>query len=105
MLDIPDIFTLEQIDRYTRSLKPYIWKEMCTKDYDNLTDDMRDAERIEATHRRLKTHVPAKRQPVGDSGRAPMEIGNLELKKLTQQREKMYGKRSPLTFSRERSPC
>ena len=89
VLDIPDISIPEQIDRYTRGLKPYIWKEMCTKDYDNLTDAMRDAERIEAAHRRLKNHVSAKRQPVGDSGRAPMEIGNVELKKLTPaEREK-----------------
>ena len=54
ILDIPDISTSEQIDRYTRGLKPYIWKEMCTKDYGNLTDAMRDAKHIEAAHKRLK---------------------------------------------------
>ena len=89
VIDIPDISTSEQIDRYTRGLKPYIWKEMCTKDYENLTDAMRDAERIEAAHRRLKNIAPARKSPMINEGRAPMDIGNLELKKLTPaEREK-----------------
>ena len=33
ILDIPNISVEEQIDRYTRGLKPYIWKELCTKEY------------------------------------------------------------------------
>ena len=49
--DIPDIFLAEQLNRYTRGLKPYIWKEFCTQDYWNLTEAMRDAERIEVAHR------------------------------------------------------
>ena len=32
VLDIPNISVEEQIDRYTRGLKPYIWKELCTKE-------------------------------------------------------------------------
>ena len=32
ILDIPDISLAEQLDRYTRGLKPYIWIEMCTQD-------------------------------------------------------------------------
>ena len=50
ILDIPDIYLAEQLDRYTRGLKSYIWKEMCTQDFTSLTEVMRDAERIEAAH-------------------------------------------------------
>ena len=108
ILDIPDISTSEQIDRYTRGLKPYIWREMCTKDYNDLTHAMRDAERIEAACRRTK-HAEsyfAQHSPTSDtvpppkiieavriptfagqenSEPVPMEIGNLRLKKLTPQ--------------------
>ena len=31
ILDIPNINVEEEIDRFTRGLKPYIWREMCTK--------------------------------------------------------------------------
>lgn len=41
----------EQVDRYTRGLKPYIWKEMRIKYSTELAEAMRDAERIEAAHR------------------------------------------------------
>ena len=83
VLDIPDITTSEQIDRYTRGPKPYIWKEMCTEDYENLTDAMRDADRVEAAHRRFKNITPVRKTPVANERRALMDIGNLELKKLT----------------------
>jgi Retrotransposon gag protein len=33
ILDIPHIGIDEQIDRYARGLKPYIWSELCTTDY------------------------------------------------------------------------
>ena len=36
ILDIPGISVDEQIDRYCRGLKSYIWKEMCTKEYKTL---------------------------------------------------------------------
>ena len=92
ILDIPDISVAEQLDRYTRGLKPYIWKEMCTQDYASLTEAMRDAERIEAAHRRLrapkliKTKAP---RGGGEGGIEPMDIGNIQLKKLTlAEREK-----------------
>ena len=48
VLDIPNISVEEQIDRYTRGLKPYIWKELCTREYTSLNDAMRDAERVES---------------------------------------------------------
>jgi Retrotransposon gag protein len=33
LIDIPRISTDEQLDRYSRGLKPYIWAELCTNDY------------------------------------------------------------------------
>lgn len=83
ILDIPNISIEEQIDRYTRGLKAYIWKELCTKEYRTLSDAMRDAERVESAHRRLgKPPKPSK--DVNDSPTpTPMDIGNIELKKLT----------------------
>ncbi len=44
----------EQIDRYTRGLKSYIWKELRTNEYTKLADAMRDAERVESAHSRIK---------------------------------------------------
>ena len=32
LLDIPTITIEEQLDRYARGLKTYIWKELCTKE-------------------------------------------------------------------------
>lgn len=86
ILEIPGISTEEQIDRYTRGLKPYIWKELCTKDYKKLADAMRDAERIESAHRRGGTTPraePSRRAMELSNKPTPMEIGNIELKKLT----------------------
>ena len=31
LLDIPSITIEEQIDRYARCMKPFVWREMCTK--------------------------------------------------------------------------
>ena len=84
LLDIPSISKEEKIDRYTRGLKSYIWKELCTNDYKELQDAMRDAERVEAAHRRLGTSNKSLSKPKND-GPAPMEIGNIQLKKLTQE--------------------
>lgn len=89
ILDIPNISEEEKIDRYTRALKPYVWKEMCTNEYAELSEAMADAERIEAAHRRinkksLRTSMTS-RSSYGssDSGVTPMELGNIKLKKLT----------------------
>ena len=85
VLDIPNISVEEQIDRYTRGLKPYIWKELCTREYTSLNDAMRDAERVESAHRRLGTK-PKSETPVptkSDKGPTPMDIGTVTLKKLT----------------------
>jgi hypothetical protein len=48
ILDIPHIGLDEQIDRYARGLKSYIWSELCTTDYTSLEAFMRDAERVES---------------------------------------------------------
>ena len=45
----------EMIDRYSRELNPYVWKEMCTTEHEELSEAMADAERIEAVHRRVDT--------------------------------------------------
>lgn len=86
VLDIPNISVEEQIDRYTRGLKPYIWKELCTRDYTELSEAMRDAERIEAAHRRFPTRrVPNAQRKLSqqEQGPTPMEIDNIKLRKLT----------------------
>ena len=53
VLNIPNISIQEQIDPYTRGLKPYIWKKLCTREYTSLHDAMRDVERVKSTHRRI----------------------------------------------------
>lgn len=90
ILDIPNISMEEQLDRYSRGLKPHIWKELCTRDYENLTDAMRDAERVESAHKRLGPRGTGKppfvpRNPGSGKldGPTPMDIGNLQIKKLT----------------------
>ena len=101
ILDIPNINVDEQIDRYTRGLKSYIWREMCTKEYTVLANAMRDAERVESAHRRSGNLTRGANQTKSNSslasqssGPTPMEIGtvqmrNVELKKLTpEEREK-----------------
>ena len=86
ILDIPNISIEEQIDRYTRGLKPYIWRELCTREYTSLNTAMRDAERVESAHRRVGD--PSRARKPGSTlrssdGPTPMEIGNLQIKKLT----------------------
>ena len=86
ILDIPDISMDEQLDRYTRGLKSYIWREMCTRNYTSLLDAMRDAERIEAAHKRIRPRELSTDRP---DEVVPMDIGNVQLKKLTpEEREK-----------------
>ena len=51
IFDIADISLVEQNDRYTRGLRQYICKGMCIQDYGNLTEAMRNAERIEVGRR------------------------------------------------------
>ena len=83
VLDIPNISVEEQVDRYTRGLKPHIWKELCTREYTKLSDAMRDAERVEAAHKRIPRTRPTTTPTRTDSGPTPMDIGNVVLKKLT----------------------
>ena len=96
ILDIPNISVDEQIDRYTRGLKAYIFKELCTVEYSRLSDAMRDAERIESAHRRVpsssKGNTKGNNNGNGGNGNAnpvPMELGNVQLGKLTpEERQK-----------------
>ena len=53
LLDIPDISIDEQLDRYLRGLKSYIYRDVCTREYTRLDDVMRDAELIESVYRRV----------------------------------------------------
>lgn len=88
ILEIPGISVEEQIDRYTRGLKPYIWRELCTKDYKKLADAMRDAERIESAHRRggnLVRGDVARKTSEAVGKPTPMDIGNVQLTKLTRE--------------------
>ena len=56
---------------------------MCTEDCETLIEAMSDAERVESAHRRLKNTAPVRKNTVANEGSAPMEISNMELKKLT----------------------
>ena len=85
LLDIPNISIDEQLDRYLRGLKSYIYRDLCTREYTRLADVMRDAERIESAYKRvvnpgraskdIKKADQNKPQPV------PMDIGNIEIEK------------------------
>ncbi len=88
MLDIPNITVVEQLERYARGLKTYIWKELCTEDATPLGELMRNGERVEMAHLRFGkqapkfgTSVKTTQSKVGEP--APMEIGNIQLKKVT----------------------
>ena len=88
LLDIPNITIEEQLDRCARGLKSYIWKELCTKEYNSLGELMKDAERVKTAHRRFGRTAPK----IGQSEKSgppkiikpvPMDVGNIQLKKLT----------------------
>ena len=88
LLDIPNITMEEQLDRYARGLKSYIWKELCTKEYNSLGELMEDAERVEMAHRRFGRTTPKigpseKPGPPKITKPVPMDIGNIQLEKLT----------------------
>ena len=84
LLDIPDIGMNDQIDRYSRGLKSYIWNALCIKEYSKLSDLMRDAERVESAYRGQGTR-PSGAKSGSTSGRnegpVPMEIGNVGVRK------------------------
>ena len=65
--DIPSMTVEEQIDRYARGLKLFISMELFTREYNSLTDLMRDAERVESVFRR-SGRVPV-RNVTGDKPR------------------------------------
>ncbi len=78
----------EQIDRYACGLKTHIWKELFTKEYSSL-ELIRDAERVEMTHRRFGRAAPkssTSEKPSASKENEPFltDIGNIELKKFTQ---------------------
>ena len=65
-----------------------MYKEICTTEYTRLSDAMRDAERIESAHKRVasSSKSPSKGKSPGNSGNSnpvPLEIGNIQIKKLT----------------------
>ncbi len=108
LMDIPNINEEEQIDRYTRELKPFFWKELCTREYVSLSEAMKDAERVESAHRRSgkpqsfdfrgnRTVATNNSEPV------PMDIGNLETKKLTQTEREICVKEGKCYRCREKS--
>ena len=93
LLDIPNISIDEQIDRYSRGLKSYIWKELCTKDYKKLSELMQDAERVESAHKRTRREfLPMQSpNPVLRSSRAedptPIDIGGIDAKLTLPEKE------------------
>ena len=86
ILDIPNICIEEQIDRYTRGIQPYIWRELCTREYTSLNTAMRDAERVESAHRRSGDPSRARKNAStlrSSDGLALIEMGNFRIKKIT----------------------
>ena len=86
ILDIPNISIEEHIDQYTSGLKPYIWRELCTREYTSLNTAMHDAERVESAHHRVGDQSRARKSAsilCSSDGPTPMEVGNLRIKKLT----------------------
>ena len=91
IIDIPNISMEEQIDKYERGLKAYIWKEICTREYSELAEIMKDAERVEAAFqsRIIRGATIGKRDDRRKEEPIPMEIGKIEIKKLTtEERQK-----------------
>ena len=83
LLDIPNISVDEQLDRYLRGLKPYIYRDLCTNEYTRLSDAMKDAERIESAYKRTGNSTKAGRSSRNSeaSKPIPMEIGNIQNRK------------------------
>ena len=93
LLDIPDMGAKDQIDWYSRGLKPYIWKALCTKEYSSLSELMKDAERIESAYSRSDHALSSTNsRQFGGSTRTfktsnagqrpvPMEIGQIGIKR------------------------
>ena len=76
IIDIPIISTDEVIDRYTRGLKMYISKELCTRNYGSLTTLMSDVisgEASKTSYSRSIQNDHTKRAAV------PMDISNTRL--------------------------
>lgn len=94
VLDIPSITEDEKIDRYARGLKPYIWEELCTVNYNSLNELMSDAERVESAKsrsRRMAFSTPGVSRGPIDTAPAPMELGAIRLRKLTpEDRERCF---------------
>lgn len=84
----------EQLDRYTRGLESYIWKDSCTNDNNDHSETMENAEVIEAANCRsriIKKAVYLNNLTNNSNGGTqkpiPMEIGYVELKKFMQKRK------------------
>lgn len=50
LIEKPSISIEEQNDCCKRYLEAYIWKNLCTKNYENLAEKMRGAERVDSAH-------------------------------------------------------
>lgn len=87
-LDIPDITTAEQIDRYSRGLKGYIWEALCLKQYDTLDAVMRDTLKVEAAKRGVCRVTNTDDAAAAVNGPVPMEIANMQLAKLAPEERK-----------------
>jgi hypothetical protein len=89
ILDIPHIGLDEQIYRYARGLKLYIWSELCTTDYTSLEALMRDAERVESA-KGTRFNPSQSTTNTFRSGPMPMELNTTAtVQKITpEEREK-----------------
>ena len=89
--DIPGITQDEMMDKYRRGLKPHIRKPLALEDFEDIQSLMKAAERLDLSFHRDGTSRPgsSNSHPKGQSRPTPMDLGNIQLGKLTQEeREK-----------------
>lgn len=100
----------EQTYRDKHVLNLFLWRDICTKDYNDLSETMKDLERIEAAHRtsspsimtaeqiKLRNNTTSNtQQPV------PKDIGNVELKEPTKEKRGEYQEGTLLALSSEQT--
>ena len=58
LLDIPNINDDKQIDLYKNSLKSHFFKEICTRNYENLASEMRKAESVDSSYKLVASMQP-----------------------------------------------
>lgn len=94
--DIPNTSKKQQVVRYTRDLKYYILRELFTKDYKKVSEEIGDAKRVKAAHLRLemRTAPVLNKLKSGSVDRGPLSVraGNIQLGKHSLAEREEYRK-------------